>query len=216
MSNPIDSDTNVTALLIPNALDRYPGSLGSQFEDGAMLANDNGFLLYGGNIQPDPQGKPPDRDEIIGYQLYHHGADRRWEPHWDEVDLDDKTNRYITYGGAASAPSENKAWYFSGMTSPTHGEIFIDGTANVRAKKVSRALIEVDMEIQSSEKWTNKTLPPTVEGRANPEVIWVPVGDKGILVVLGGVVYPQWVTTAQKSEDPEASVSSKPSDMKRT
>jgi hypothetical protein len=63
------------------------------------------------------------------------------------------------------------------------------------------------MREQFSEKWNNITLPDKIHGRANPEVVWVPIGKQGILVVLGGVVYPQWTTPTSKSDNETESVS---------
>lgn len=199
----------MTELLFEKSYKKPSDGLGALFEDGAMLANDHEFLLYGGNIQrASGEYEPPDGDEILGYQLYRYGAERFFQEDWDTVDLGDKTNRYITYGGAANAPSENKAWYFSGMTSPTGGDIEIGGIGNrsTTAQNISETLIEVNMEVQSSEVWTNRTL-RDVDGRANPELVWVPVGDQGILVVLGGVTHPHWINDGQQSENPSASVS---------
>jgi hypothetical protein len=210
LSNPVDVDTNVTALLFQDPLTKQSGGLGAKFEDGAMLANDHQFMLYGGNIQRlRGSYSPPDSDEITGYQLYRYGTERTWVAGWDDVDLGDDVNRYVAWGGGVSAPSENKAWYFSGMTAEEGGEIEIGGIGNgsTLASVISKRFIQVDMENQSSEVWTNKTLPPDVDGRAGPEVVWVPVGDQGILVVLGGVVDPQWGTIVQQSEDPDRSVS---------
>lgn len=217
MSNPINDDTNVTELLFDKTYKKPSDGLGALFEDGAMLANDDEFLLYGGNIQrANGEYEPPDGDEILGYQLRRYGAERLWEEGWDTVDLGDKTNRYITYGGAANAPSENKAWYFSGMTSPTGGSIEISGIGNrsTTAQDISQTLIEVNMDVQSSEVWTNRTL-RNVDGRANPELVWVPVGDQGILVVLGGVTHPHWIAADEQSENPSASVSTLYKDVKR-
>lgn len=54
----------------------------------------------------------------------------------------------------------------------------------------SRDLISVDMTNQMQEVWTNKTVNSIVPGRASPEMVWVPVGKNGVLVVIGGVVDP--------------------------
>jgi hypothetical protein len=70
----------------------------------------------------------------------------------------------------------------------------------------------LNLEEQFYETWTNKTL-KGVKGRANAEVVWVPVGKKGILIVLGGVVYPQWAGRSGKSTDEEESVSNIKSDI---
>ena len=173
-----------------------------------MLANDAEFFLYGGTYTRNAKlFQDPDADEVLEYQAYQYGPDKpAWEKGFKEPKLDKGVTRYIAYGGAVNAPSENKAWYFSGLASPTRGDIFLNSAID-RAVNVSNTLIQLDMSEQLSEKWTNKTLPNDIKGRANPEVVWVPVGEQGILVVLGGVVYPQWAQQSQHSANKEASVS---------
>ncbi len=118
-------------------------------------------------------------------------------------------NRYVSYGAGVSAPSENMAWYFSGLTAPGRGPFYSNSNnASTRALNVSNTLISLDLTTQLSEKWSNDTLPDKIKGRSNAEVVWVPVGKRGILVVLGGVVYPEWAWTTKShaSSDEDASV----------
>lgn len=218
LSIPFDAETNVSGILLGDTLSKARGGTGNSngaapdFYDGAMLANDAQFYMYGGSVFQNLElYDNPDADFVLGYQAYQYGPDKAaWKPSFDDTALDKDVNRFITYGGAANAPSENKAWYFSGMTSPSRGEITTNPNLNgsTTAQNVSDTLILLDMKVQFSEEWINKTLPNDVKGRANPEIVWVPVGEQGILVVLGGVVYPEWVTLTRKSEDADASVSS--------
>lgn len=177
------------------------------YHDGAMLANDAQFFLYGGAVlRNDDLYDQPDEDEVLSYQAYQYGPDKpTWQAGFADRTLPKNVTRYVAYGGAASAPSENLAWYFSGLRSPTHGQI-LTNSMTAKATNVSNTLITLDMEDQLRETWTNTTLPSSVEGRANPEVVWVPVGKQGILVVLGGVTYPEWAGN-RKSPDEAASVS---------
>ena len=117
--------------------------------------------------------------------------------------------RYVAYGGAASAPSENLAWYFAGLRAAGSGPIYNVASANksTAANFTSNTLITLDMAKQQFETFTNTTLPPEIPGRANPELVWVPVGKRGILVSLGGVVYPDFVTVVAKSDNATGSVS---------
>lgn len=179
-----------------------------------MLSNDAEFFLFGGAMFRNQRlYESPDADHVDAYQAYQYGDEKSlWQPGFYDRELPDGMNRYIAYGGAASAPSENKAWYFSGLTSPTHGEIYT--ILNPRnktdwAQDVSNKLITLDMSKQNDERWTNKTLGNKIDGRANAEVVWVPVGEQGILVVLGGVTYPQWAGTEKSnvSDDEKKSVS---------
>ena len=39
------------------------------------------------------------------------------------------------------------------------------------------------------EVWKNKTIPSRVAARSGGEVVWIPVGEKGALVALGGTAF---------------------------
>lgn len=213
LNTTVKKDTNVSAALVENLINK-PGGAGLKpyFLDGAMLYNDAEAFLFGGAMfSIDKAYDPPARDDVIVYQAYDVGPDKPlWEPGFYTKRTGEDVNRYVAYGAGASAPSENKAWYFSGLTSPSKGQI--DTVANDNftnwAQDVSNRMITVDMSTQNDEKWSNTTIDPDVDGRANPEMVWVPVGKEGILVVLGGVTYPQWAWTenSQQSDDAEASV----------
>lgn len=183
---------------------------GPNYIDGGMLANDAEFFLYGGVILRNDELYPdPDADEVLSYQAYQYGPEKpTWKPSFKSYQLDNDVTRYVAYGAAVNAPSENKAWYFSGLRSPTSGTIF-DNAVNdtTKAVNVSNTMIELDMTQQMRETWANTTLPKAIKGRSNAEVVWVPVGKEGILVVLGGVVYPEWAGQSGKSADKDASVS---------
>ncbi|GAO13216.1 hypothetical protein UVI_02025650 [Ustilaginoidea virens] len=170
-----------------------------------MLANDHEFFLYGGAVfRNDQLYDPPPANAVLGYRRYQYGPDKPlWQKGFSAGHLDDGVTRYVAYGGAVNAPSENKAWYFSGLSSPTRGPIIQNtGTdGSTRAMNVSNTLVGLDMAAQLEEKWSNTTLPSMVHGRANPEVVWVPVGKQGILLVLGGVLNPEWATATHKSEN---------------
>lgn len=185
-------------------------NLAPNYFDGALLANDDEFFLYGGLLLKDVEAyDEPDGDRIRVYQGYQYGVERdSFTPgSFQEVQLHNLT-RYIAYGGAANVPSENKAFYFSGMQSPSHGSIYYPGSNDSQtAVNVSDTLITVDMSTQGSETWTNVTLPDSIPGRANPELVWVPVGSQGILVALGGVIYPEFVDSTHISENATESVS---------
>ncbi|KAI9158278.1 RING finger protein B-like protein [Paramyrothecium foliicola] len=215
LTRSFDQNTNVTGILLRDTISKAVGGSGAatragvNFEDGALLANDNQFILYGGNMVASPGDyEPPAKDQSIGYQVYQYGPERPgWTQGFQDVTFTDDVTRYIAYGGAASAPSENKAWYFSGLASPNRGPIFVNsGDNSTRPSVPSKTLITVDMADQRVSKWTNSTIRDRdIRPRANPEVVWVPIGEKGILVVLGGVVHPHWVGKGRVSDNEEAS-----------
>lgn len=214
MSEPFPTDKNLTKILLKNKSTKSPGGSGvstgnyQNLFDGGMLANNEEFFLYGGVSRPSKATGEVDEDTILVYRAYQYGLDKSlWSAGFTQSKLEDGISPYIAYGGAVSAPSENKAWYFSGLTSPSGGPIHMESAETARASNVSNTLIVLDMEKQLDETWENKTLGGDVKGRANPEVVWVPVGKEGILVVLGGVLYPQWTELSQKSANEDKSVS---------
>lgn len=210
-------ESNVTGILLENSISKAIGGTGNaanapNFVDGALLANYHQMILYGGAVFDTKEtDDPPEDDETLAYMAYQYGPEKgAWKRGFNTIDLDDDVSLYITYGAAVSAPSENKAWYFSGMTAPSNGYIAanpeLDGSNE--ASVVSDRMIEVNMETQLQEEWRNLTLRGGVEGRAGAEAVWVPVGEQGILVILGGVTHPAFANLSTfQSDDEEASVS---------
>ncbi|KAL6862826.1 hypothetical protein ACO1O0_003064 [Amphichorda felina] len=225
LSNPFDADTNVTKLLIENTISKAIGGEGNangaapNFIDGGMLANDAEFYMYGGALfRNGDLYDDPDADYVLGYRIYSYGPEKpAFDRGFDPNSLPDGVNRYVAYGAAVSAPSENKAWYFSGMKSESGGDIYsADWKNRTHApRNMSNTMIELDMESQIYEKWSEKELPKAVKGRANAEVVWVPVGKQGILVVLGGVVYPEWAGYGHESENKDANKKESPVFMRK-
>lgn len=75
------------------------------------------------------------------------------------------------------------------MKSKKGGPVYIaSGNATIDPTTYSRDLVSLDMSTQQQEVWKKETIGKNVPSRASPEVVWVPVGEKGILVVIGGVV----------------------------
>lgn len=212
---PLTPESNVTGLLLKDSISKARGGSGnnnglsSNYVGGALLANDAEFFMYGGRTLEVEHASSPAADVILSYQAYQYGPEKPlWRKGFVDVRLSHGVTRYITDGGAASAPSENKAWYFSGLTSSSRGPIYRGTGSSAPAKNASDTFITVDMTTQYQETWANKTLPDYIKGRANPEMVWVPIGKEGILVVLGGVVYPEWAgNLTHESDNPEANVS---------
>ncbi|KAI3317460.1 hypothetical protein HD806DRAFT_370474 [Xylariaceae sp. AK1471] len=205
-SLPFNSSTNISNVL--STISKAPNggaanNFAPNYYDGAMLANDNEFFLYGGLLMDTDSYSPPDEDEVLAYEASQYGPEKEaFRPGFINGKLPDGMTRYVTYGGAANAPSENKAWYFGGYRSPTWGPIYQPaGNDSLNPINVSDTLITLDLSDQQSEKWSNATLPDNIPSRANPSVVWVPVGQQGILVVLGGVSYPYYNTEDQVSSN---------------
>lgn len=211
LSESFSTGTNVTGIMLKYMISKARGGIANgispepNYYDGGMLANDAEFFLYGGAVfRHDLLYELPSADAVLGYRRYAYGPEKPlWQKGFSSSHLNGGVTGYVAYGAAVSAPSENKAWYFSGLTSPTQGLITQHSGVNdsTRAEKISNTLIRLDMETQLEQKWSNMTLPEKIRGRSNSEVVWVPVGKQGILVVLGGVVYPEWAADGHKSEN---------------
>lgn len=190
-------------------------NIAPNYVDGAMLGNDAEWFLYGGLLRQTDEFPDPDATDVLAYQKFSYGVEKPgFREGFTFYDLPEDMTRYLAYGGAASAPSENKAWYFSGMHAPGWGPIYEPGfNESLTAINVSRTLITLDMKTQQQETWSNETIPEDIPGRANPELVWVPVGSQGILVVLGGVIYPDFTGYLGKSSNEAESKAHSPGFM---
>lgn len=143
---------------------------------------------------------PQSESSVLGYEAFQYGADRpSWAPGFYQGNLPEDVSRYITNGAGTSAPSENLGFYFSGMRAPDWGPIYYDDSS---ANLTANTLITIDMSTMRSEKWTNTTLPDNIPPRANAELAWIPVSEKGVLVAIGGVTAPEeiWSTGLNDSQ----------------
>ncbi|KAL6902658.1 hypothetical protein GGI43DRAFT_347415 [Trichoderma evansii] len=220
LSYAFTSNTNVTGLLLQDPLSKVLGGTGQNnqdspnYVDGALLGNDAEFWFYGG--QPELDINPsPTKNNVLGYDAYQYGVlSSGFEPGYvTNEPLPKDVSQYVTFGGAARAPSENLAWYFSGATSESDGLIPKDSDNTDSPTKISNYLITLNMTEQLFETWSNKSLPSDIKGRASPEVVWVPVGEQGILVALGGVVFPEYANVTRTSQNAKASESQSPEFM---
>ncbi|KAK4683263.1 hypothetical protein QC764_123530 [Podospora pseudoanserina] len=207
-SKPFDTKDNITALFVPiYALGGAAvNNIAPNFASGGLLYNDYQYFGYGGMTFRSAAYPEPLGTAVRGYRAFTSQVPD-FIPGPVEDNLDGNVTRFVAYGGAASAPSENRAWYFSGLRSPTGGLIYDverGGTNETTLpSQVSDTLITLSLEKEQRPDWTNKTLPKDVPGRAGAELVWVPVGTKGILVALGGVVDPSFIKINGRSSDPD-------------
>ncbi|KIW20774.1 hypothetical protein PV08_01352 [Exophiala spinifera] len=190
-SHPFDTTmTNISALFekMPKA-GGAGNNIAPNYVDGTIFANNDELYLYGGLGPLTDSSTPQASDTILGYEAYQYGPNRAsWSPGFYQGTLPDGVTRYITNGAGVSIPSENLGFYFSGMRSPDWGPIYYEDSS---ANQTANTLIEVDMSEMRNEKWTNTTVPDNIQPRANAELVWIPVSDKGVLVAIGGVTAPE-------------------------
>ncbi|KAF3766795.1 hypothetical protein M406DRAFT_287728 [Cryphonectria parasitica EP155] len=202
-SIPFNISQNISALF--EEPDRT--SLKPLYYDGAMLASYDDYWLYGGLLTVTNKSAEPDSNTGLEWEQYpSEEGQTAFSPLFTTYELSGNMTRYIAYGGAASVPSESLGFYFAGLHGPTWDDIYYpDGDDADTATETSLTLITLDMAADYQGTWTNVTLPDDIPGRASPELVWVPVGKQGILVALGGVVYPEFVTADHVSENETAS-----------
>ncbi|OTA58377.1 hypothetical protein K449DRAFT_334577 [Hypoxylon sp. EC38] len=202
-STPFSDSTNFSTVLrtISKGSNGFAvNNVAPNFHDGALLGNNDEFYLYGGTLIMTASYSLPPADTVLVYQASQYGSTRdSFRPGFLNGNLPENVTRYVTFGGAANAPSENKAWYFGGYRSPSGGPIYEYFNSTFDPSNVSDTLITLDMSDQQNVVWTNETLPTETPSRANPSVVWVPVGEQGILVVIGGVTYPDYITSNRTS-----------------
>lgn len=216
LNTAFETGDNVTAkfdILTKAAPGSVVNNIDPNYYDGSLLANDAQWFAYGGLLRRTAAfNTEPAEDIVSGYRQYQYGPEKAvFNPGLFKSSLDTAStnvSRYIAFGGAASAPSENLAWYFSGMQATAGGPIYeVSANRTTNPSVVTNTMITLDMKEQQNEKWKKSALPSQIVGRANPEVVWVPVGAKGILLVLGGVVFPNFAETVPRSPNETESVS---------
>jgi hypothetical protein len=149
----------------------------------------------------DSQDAPP-ADMILAYQQYKWGSPpASWQHGFVQKSLPSNVTRYITNGAGVSAPSENLGFYFSGIRGANWGSI---EEGDQSANMIADTLITVNMTTMQKESWKNTTLPANVPGRANAELVWIPVSESGVLVAIGGVINPEVLTASRNLTAAEA------------
>lgn len=157
------------------------------------------------NTDDSDSSSTPADNTVLKYEAYQYGAYRSaWSPNWRQEDLTDNVTSYITNGAGASAPSEELAFYFSGMHAPGWNSFTWNGK---EARETADTLITVDMSSMRDETWSNATLPDYIPGRANAELVWVPVSKSGVLVAVGGVISPVELWRTSKLNDSQTAES---------
>lgn len=148
---------------------------------------------------------PPPSDVILGYEVYEYSTNiPNWNTGFIQKSTDNDVTRYVTNGAGVSAPSENLGFYFSGMRGPSWGSIEGgDRSANTTAN----SFVTVNMTTMRLETWQNMTLPTNVTPRANAELVWLPVGESGVLVAIGGVINPEIITPERNLTESQAAQS---------
>jgi Kelch motif len=140
--------------------------------------------VYSGLLRLTDAYTPPDAHAVLGYEADQYGPERTsWSKGFIQANLPENVTRYISHGATVSAPSESLGYYFGGIRGAGWGSI----TTTTKDWYLANTLIEVDMSTMRGEQWSNNTLPDNIPPRAGAEIVWIPVGGQGALVVIGGI-----------------------------
>lgn len=189
LGQPFGPATNLTGLFktMPKYSAHTTDNITRTYYDGVMFANYDELILYGGLTRLTDSVSSPPPNETLGYEAYQYGPESAdWVPDFNLQTLPSNVTPYVTNGAGVSAPSENLGYYFSGMGAPDGGLI---QDPIPPANTIANTLITVDMSIMGQGSWTNSSL-GNISGRANAELVWVPVSTAGILIAIGGVINP--------------------------
>ncbi|TQB68422.1 hypothetical protein MPDQ_003434 [Monascus purpureus] len=157
-------------------------NIAPRYVDGAMLANDDMFILYGGITFDTARQDLPSDSEVLSYEVYQQFEGKDWSQGVRSISLGSNVTSSVTDGAGVSAPSENLGFYFSGMRAPDWGPVNTYDNPTV----IANTLITVDMSLMKPQ-WSNDTLPSNISGRVNGELVWLPVSNSGVLLAIGGV-----------------------------
>jgi hypothetical protein len=166
----------------------------NSYYSGYMFADDFELWTYGGLPNPPDEqgGNPPLSGYIYGYEFFEDGQSIDkfvLGPAGSGITLTPPVTRYLTNGAGVSIPGEKLGFYFSGMTNSDNTSYDVPGAGT--AQTPSPTLLQVDMTNQEAPYWNSSSFPDDITARADAGLVWVPIGAKGSLIVIGGVVNPE-------------------------
>ncbi|KIW31241.1 uncharacterized protein PV07_02905 [Cladophialophora immunda] len=163
------------------------GPISNYYLDGYMFADYDEFYAYGGMYYTSGDTIT---DRTVNDPLYDIPPDSNIVAGVPNVAYSPQSGSFIkdiTNGAGANAPSENLSFYFSGKYNA-------DGTAFSYfdpPKDYSPWLIKVDTSLQGHADWSREDLTLSdITLRSEGALVWIPASTQGLLIAIGGVVYP--------------------------
>ncbi|OAP54494.1 hypothetical protein AYL99_10942 [Fonsecaea erecta] len=163
------------------------GPISNYYLDGYMFADYDEFYAYGGMYY---FSGDTITDRTVNDPLYDIPPDSSIQAGVPNVAYSPQSGSFIkdiTNGAGANAPSENLCFYFSGKYNE-------DGTAFSYfspPKDYSPWLIRVDTTLQGHADWSREDLTlSNITLRSEGALVWIPASTRGLLIAIGGVVYP--------------------------
>lgn len=177
---------------------------------GAIFYSEDQLLLFGGEPEDlDTRSAYPGKAQISRLQLKDNKGFEMTSLSNDGKDV----NRFVTKGAYTSVPGEKLGFLFGGLRNKDWEEIRTTGRVPYYAIEYSDRLIKVDMNEYRDESWSYETIPKDVSQRYDASLTWVPRGEKGSLVLIGGAVDGLYMSTYMSAainitkEDTAAAVS---------
>ena len=186
LSTSWDWKTNVSETAIPKDKPSDSGTPVPVLSRGALYQggrDDETFYLWGGTTSPWNKTFPGYRSPLSSqYALWKYNlTDQRWGQFDTGLTVENRPNS----GAAAEAPDQGLAFYFNGMLDG-HSQLGIEDKLDDAAKPFLDGMIVIDTANQTAKNISTKAVvgdyPRT---RARMEYI-EGVGDKGVLVLVGG------------------------------
>lgn len=106
-----------------------------------------------------------------------------------DIPSDSAVDRYITHGAGTNIPSEYLGYCFSGLEAATGGYMEDENDTATPNKTVSQ-MIKVNMTMMGSAQWSVLPLNPDVPARGGAQLPFIPRGEQGLLIAIGGVPFP--------------------------
>lgn len=154
---------------------------------------------HSGYLPPSDSADYPPSGQTIAYEKYQYGPEiSDFSPTIKQITMED-VSWHITNGAGVSSPSEYLGFYISGVHAPGWGPTLDNGNST----QLSQRMITVDTSKMLDPKFSNSSIPSYIKPRTNAEAVWVPVADRGIVVLIGGVTYPEKLYSGGLSEDQE-------------
>lgn len=184
---PFNASNNFNASTVLQTLEKPGIDVTPRTSFGHLLANDYGMYSVGGALDYTDSFEPPATDWAVAYDAFEHPpAGVANLEKWHSISLGDEMTRSVVQGAYASAPSEGKAWIFGGSTNRRGLDIQLQKPVNNTGDTTHDRLIIADLTVRGEETFRNESLPNHVIARSQAEMVWLPTGGEGALVVIGG------------------------------
>ncbi|KAK5086866.1 hypothetical protein LTR05_004036 [Lithohypha guttulata] len=195
--------TAIDTFALLNYIEETPDDNSPVWVGGGIVANDFEFYTYGGLPTKDtPEGS----SSVINGKLFPYSQGQLFDSAYSPVGPSrlSNVNDRVTAGAYASGPAKDRTgFYFSGMISENGSELdyYAMDSSSKHVTNASSSFVRIDMRDPNNASFSSTALPPAIVPRGESSMVWIPFGDDGTLIVLGGAQYPAdlWMIKAPES-----------------